>query len=394
MKKVTIILIFSSMLPQFTVSSNNPYYELSTGAEITVLTCEPGNELYSLFGHSAIRVKDSIAGIDWVYNYGIFDFSTPNFYWKFTRGKLPYQLGKYDFKYFLPEYQVEERSVYEQVLLLTSEEKQALFEFLEWNYLPENRFYLYDFLYNNCSTKIIDVILEIINNRKVTRGYESTRVDMSFRQNLEPYLVNNKPWALFGINLALGMPTDKEMTARENMFLPLNLMKQLTLSEGRKLVKPIDVLYQGNNIDKTYPNILRPYWLSWLFFTIVLLITIYEWIRSKNFVLFDKVYFGLLGALGFFILFLWFGTDHLSTKNNLNILWAFPLHLLVMLFYRSIPVNMLKYYFLITGIFSLLLLFTKNLLPQELPPEMVPLVLVVVIRTIRHQIVVRENLGL
>ena len=393
MKRITITLLLLSGLSHFTARSNDHYYDLSGNAEITVITCEPGDELYSLFGHSAIRLRDSIAGIDWVYNYGIFDFSTPNFYWKFTRGKLPYQLGKYNFEYFLPEYQSEGRSVYEQVLLLTPEERQTMFEFLEWNYLPENRYYLYDFLYNNCSTKIIDVILEIINNQQVTKGYESTLMDMSFRQNLELYLVN-KPWALFGINLALGLPTDKVMTARESTFLPLNLMEQLTQSRERELVKPINVLYQGNDIDKPYPNILKPYWLAWIFFTIVLLFTIYEWVRSKNFVLFDKIYFCLLGALGFFILFLWFGTDHLSTKNNLNILWAFPLHLLAMIFYRSIPENMLKYYFLITGIFSLLLLFTKNLLPQELPPEMVPLVLVVVIRTIRHQIVVRQNLSL
>jgi hypothetical protein len=187
------------------------------------------------------------------------------------------------------------------------------------------------------------------------------------------------------------MPTDKVMTARESMFLPLNLMEQLTRSKGRKLVKPTNVIYQGFDVDRPFPAILGPYWIAWIFFTVVLFFTVYGLIQSKNYLLFDKVYFGLLGGLGFFILFLWFGTDHLSTKNNLNILWAFPIHLLVVIFYRSFPRKFIGYYFLFTCIYSLLLLLIKNLLPQDLPPEMVPLVLVVVVRSARQYLEFRKD---
>ena len=120
-------------------------FQLSNEAEISILTCSPGKELYSLFGHTAIRVRDPKAGMDEVFNYGTFDFDTPHFYLKFAQGLLPYQLSTTSFRNFMLSYQMEERSVYSQRLRLDSLQKQQLFDLLLENYRPENRSYLYNF---------------------------------------------------------------------------------------------------------------------------------------------------------------------------------------------------------------------------------------------------------
>ncbi len=135
-------------------------FTLSPEAEISLLTCSPGNELYSLFGHTAIRVKDPAARFDRVFNYGTFDFDTPYFYLKYARGLLPYQLSHTDYRYFLHAYREEGRSVYEQRLRLDSLQKQRLLDILTENYRPENRSYLYNFLFDNCTTRSRDVILQ------------------------------------------------------------------------------------------------------------------------------------------------------------------------------------------------------------------------------------------
>lgn len=153
MKKLLFIFLLVTNLTVF-----GQKLELSPEANISIITCGPGDQVYSHFGHSAIRVKDSSLGIDVVYNYGTFDFTTPNFTLKFARGKLNYTLARQNFRYFLLSYQEEKRWVKEQVLNIDLDEKQKLFSFLETNYLPQNRDYKYDFFYNNCATKIWDVL--------------------------------------------------------------------------------------------------------------------------------------------------------------------------------------------------------------------------------------------
>ena len=135
-------------------------FKLSEYAAISILTCEPGTDLYASFGHSAIRVQDPMMQLDIIYNYGIFDFYAPNFYTNFIKGKLTYTLGRQYFSDFLFEYEMENRSVKEQVLRLDKNSRDRLFNFLEKNYRPENRDYAYDFFFNNCATKIRDLIGE------------------------------------------------------------------------------------------------------------------------------------------------------------------------------------------------------------------------------------------
>jgi len=150
--KAVLILIASLMGSQMGV------FAYTDSAKVSLLTCSPGSELYSKFGHSAIRVYDPYEGTDIVFNYGLFDFNTPNFYLKFIRGKLPYQLGIQRFYNFMWDYQSEGRKVVETPLMLDLAAQRKLLDFLEYNYRPENRQYPYDFFFDNCASRIRDVV--------------------------------------------------------------------------------------------------------------------------------------------------------------------------------------------------------------------------------------------
>jgi len=186
-------------------------------ATISLLTCAPGAELYSIFGHSAIRVQDPSKGIDEVYNYGMFSFGTPNFYVKFVKGKLPYWVSKGNFPRFMREYEREQREVFQNELLLTSDEKKEVLAFLENNIKKENRVYAYDFFYDNCSSRIRDVLETTLGER--LRWSPKEEKDYTYRNLLDLYLLDSH-WSDFGIDLILGKPTDENADVRQQMFLP------------------------------------------------------------------------------------------------------------------------------------------------------------------------------
>ena len=197
-------------------------FNFSDSTRVSLLTCSPGNALYSTFGHSAVRVYDPLSGMDAVFNWGIFDFDTPNFYWKFMRGKLLYRMGGQRFIDFYAEYQYLQRSVVETPVLLPLDAKRKLLRTIETNYLPENQKYKYDFFFDNCATRIRDVV-----ERALPITYADTnRTIKPLRRLLDEYLVE-MPWSDFGIDLILGLPADQMGTFRYEMFLPDYLGKNL-----------------------------------------------------------------------------------------------------------------------------------------------------------------------
>lgn len=303
--------------------------ELSPLSEISVLTAGSGSELYSSFGHSAIRVQDPTLSIDAVYNYGMFDFTTPNFYTKFTRGKLNYTLARQRFPYFLLGYEQEKRWVREQALDLTLDERKALFQFLETNYLPENRDYKYDFFYNNCATKIWDVLKEVYGDKLVLdENYLDERY--THRQLIHQNVPTNS-WSGFGIDMALGSVIDDIATPKEHMFLPEFIMKQMNSAQldAKPLAsKPREIL-DFEPVDNHPPFYLSPgFWLS-VFLVTVLILTYLDFKYNTRRRWLDFILFFLTGAAGLIMVFLWFLTDHTATAGNFNILWAFPLNLIV-----------------------------------------------------------------
>jgi hypothetical protein len=370
-----LILVYSVCAGQAT--------KLSPKAEISVITCGPGQEeLYTAFGHSAFRVYDPVNEIDWAYNYGVFDFNQPNFYLNFAKGYLYYRLAVQDYQRFEYMYKYFDRYVHEQVLSLTQEQKQKLFDFLEWNALPENQNYRYDYFYDNCATKIPGVLLKVFGDSVQFDGSYIT-TDYTIRELTDLYL-KYQPWGDLGIDICLGLPMDKVATPYEYMFLPeyvesgfANATIQGEL--GRvQLVKQTRVAYEAQQ--KTFTKtFFQPLVVFGFFFLIVAGLSYRDLKRTKLSVAFDILLFTVLGLVGVLLLALWVGTDHQAAAKNLNLLWALPTHLVVVFAFIRDP-KWLKGYFLVVAILSVALLLAWPLLPQKLHYALIPLVMAVAVR--------------
>ncbi len=330
MKKLSIFII--ALLSVFESFA----FPLSKEAEISILTCSPGSELYSLFGHTAIRVSDPSLRFDQVFNFGTFDFETPGFYLKYAQGLLPYQLAVSSYPFFLSGYQRENRTVYSQTLKLDSLEKQTLFDLLLENYRPENRSYLYNFLFDNCTTRSRDIVQKSLPS-SITWHLANT--DKSFWNLLDEYL-RISPWVKWGIHTILGQPGNRKATTFEYMFLPDYLMYGLDSAtyNGNPLVEKTEILYQAPP-----PKISNPWYFSpWFVFSSGILLLILLLQKQKNLKLLNTItllFFLFTGIVGALIVFLGFFTEHPITAPNWNILWANPLNLIAMwfIFSRQFP---------------------------------------------------------
>ena len=314
---------------------------------VSVLSCSPGNDLYSLFGHTAIRVfEQNDEGIrDVVYNYGVFQFDD-SFYWKFACGKLDYLLIREPFHEFQLEYLQSGRAVIEQELLLDSIQKSKLLFLLEENASRENRVYRYDFFYDNCATRVRDMIARALSPNEDRLGYRSpdasviqsllpnyypvsNKGNITYRQAIQAYL-DYQPWSDFGIDLALGLPCDDVVNAYGMMFLPDSLAASLSgLHDGdRRLVgQSIELLPREGGWDAV--GIFTPFTV----FIIWLLIHVFSGyiFRKSKWLAFlpTRILLFVTGVLGLLVVFLWFFTDHQTTVVNLNILWANPWNLVL-----------------------------------------------------------------
>jgi hypothetical protein len=299
--------------------------KLSDSSQVSVITVKQGENLYDSFGHSAIRVKDSFNKLDRVYNYGTYDFNTPNFYSKFLQGKLLYDLSSYPFHYFLKNYKQENRTIIEQVLNLSLDEKQRFFDYLENNAKPENKKYLYDFFYDNCATKIRDVTANALGENAIDFKDELLYENKTFRDLIYSKL-DKQPWSKFGIDLALGSVIDKKAKPVEYTFLPEYIQKSFTNATRKKLdfiplVKETKILYKKRE-QSIKQTIFKPFLVFNIFAFLVLLITIKDFKNKKRTKSVDFLILFTTGILGILIVFIWFATDHSTTKWNFNVFWA------------------------------------------------------------------------
>ena len=355
--------------------------KLSKEATISLLTCSPGEELYSLFGHSAIRVNDPVAGFDLVFNYGTFDFDTPNFYLKFANGNLNYMLTYGQYSRFLRSYNHEKRSVWEQSINFTSDEKQKFFVALMENAQPENKFYRYDFLFDNCATRIRDIIEDNIDGELV---YNQDELEVySYRDILHQY-GENFPWISDGLDIILGMKTDDNANQYNQMFIPDYLMKHLTSAsivndESRPLLGEPKVILSFESTSKA--SIIKPAVLFWLLFVLSLALAYVEIKRKKALVLVNRIFLLATGIVGCLIFFLWFLSRHSVTGENFNMLWAIPFNLFLAFvanwFYRSKP---FRIYLIFLVVCASMPLAFGWLIPQYLPVMIYPLCLLLISR--------------
>lgn len=313
-----------------------------------MLTVGTGEELAAKFGHSAIRFQDASLGIDEVYGYGTYDFEDPNFYLNFTRGKLAYTISRIPFKYFKKSYEIEQRWVREQVLDLNLEQRAAIVVFLENNLLPENRKYQYDFLFDNCATRIPQVFEKTLGS-SLKFDYTQRKETYTFRELIHQNLKLNS-WSNFGIDLALGAVIDREATPYELMFLPLYVYEQMkhTSLNGKPIVKKESVLVDIPPQSYPSPFLLSPvFWLSMLLL-LVGYVTYKDYRHKKRTHWLDLILFFITGLAGVLIVFLWFFTDHDATKMNFNLLWAFAPNLFIaFIFYKNSAPNWIRPYILI-----------------------------------------------
>ena len=376
--KTTFLLLF---FPFWAFSNSLNISENIESTEISVLTCDPGNEIYSLFGHSALRIKNPINGQDLVVNWGLFEFSESQFQfgYDFAKGRLKYYMGIQLMSNFITEYRRSKRGIREQVLNLSNQEKYQIIQLLEENYKPENRKYKYEFFYDNCSSRLRDVIKKVFGEN--INFYQSPKSNkFTFRETIHLYL-ESFPWLKLGIDLVLGKKIDKLVSNENLMFLPLNVEeifdKSLVENNGsiKNLVKSKNTLIESFE-NKNKLNNIEFY--SWILLAITLSLIVFK--LDKALRVWSSLNLFIIGLLGIVLVFMWIGTDHNATKMNFNLLWASPFHFILIFCLIKESWNNFTYWYLIL---SLILIFTTILfwftLTQEFNSFVKPIILELVI---------------
>lgn len=327
----TFLLLSAVVLTTQKAFANKAYrIEFFDSVEVSLLTCQPHDEVYSLYGHTALRWHDlRLGGLDLAFNYGVFDFKKPHFVARFVFGLTDYELGAYPYKYFVEEYRRFGSMVTEQVLNFTDEEKSAIHEALAINLRPENKIYRYNFFYSNCTTKARDIIEQCIKgNLKYTEreGYTPTYREMVHS------MTERNPWSRFGNDLLLGIKADQKTDLRQQEFLPYNLLYDFDhaqiYADGtyRPLVKErrIAVPAGVQIVQEGFP--LSPLICAIILLVISLLLFLLEWRQKKVYVLWDIVLMLLTSTLGIVLTLMLF-SQHPTVSLNLQIILLNPLPL-------------------------------------------------------------------
>ena len=357
MRSLTFIFFSFILMLSFSIKGQ---VQLSVYSEISIITADSGDNLYESFGHSALRLKDPILNLDLVYNYGVFDFDAPNFYSNFVKGRLLYKLVRYNFSYFLDGYKKDKRWIKQQVLNLTQPERQAFFLYLEQNATPQNATYLYDPFFDNCASKLTDITKDILKE-KVEFVDEGIEKDLSFRELMNAQFHWNT-WGSFGINLALGNKLDKRRNPIEYTYLPdyvYEIFKRSTITREGK-TEPLvekEILLSDFPSQHNGPSLFSPL----LVFGLLLVIVFYISFKKEKIIIrfLDGTILMITGCIGAFLLFLWFFTNHSTTPNNFNILWAFPpnIYIGLLVFKNKLKPWFGLYFKILIGLIGLLFIF-------------------------------------
>lgn len=313
-------------------------------ARFSLVTCSPGDEAYSLFGHTALRYIDDENGVEKVYNYGYFNFNAPNFMWRFILGETDYMVGVVSFRSFLYEYVQRGSSVTEQVLNLTPAQVARLYTLLEENCAPENRIYRYNYFYNNCTTKARDKIIEALGEgygieyASDTLGYLPT-----FRETLSAMTFSH-PWYSFGIGLLMGSDVDQDATLDELQFIPGNLMRDfadatIVAPDGNRMpaLKATNLLVKENRPAAVRDN-FTPFNASLLLLLFTLIVMLCEVRRKMTFWGYDIFLMLMQGVPGCLLLFMGLCSEHPAVDANYAMLLLNPLALVIVpvMVYRTI----------------------------------------------------------
>ncbi|RKS13383.1 DUF4105 domain-containing protein [Flavobacterium sp. 120] len=311
-KIVLFILLFSIANYSFGQS-----IQLSKNTQVSVLTCGTGNESYSLFGHTAIRVHDTVNGIDVVYNYGAFDFNTPNFVMKFIKGDLQYFAVADSYPDFINQYQYEKRAVYEQELNIPSYLKQKLFDNLNTSLASGESHYTYKFIDKNCTSMVVDIINKTLDTTAIVKNEDT---DITYRTILYPYF-DNHFYEKLGTSIIFGKKVDGLGT---QLFLPFELQKSL-----KKVTFQNHPLVQENKTLLEFEDEAPGSWWNNIY-TYILFLGFIVLINKKSI---DLFYLILIAVMGMFFTFVGFYSSHLELGYNYNILLFNPTLVGLLYFY-------------------------------------------------------------
>ena len=315
LKKI-ILFLFIIVTVHFSFGQN---IQLSKNTQVSVITCGTGNESYSLFGHTAIRVQDTDNGIDMVYNYGAFDFDTPNFVMKFIKGDLQYFAVAHSYTDFLEQYRYEKRSVYQQELRIPSPLKQQLYDNLTTSLASGESHYTYKFIDKNCTSMVVDILNSTLDTAAIVK---KTDTDISYRTILYPYF-DGHFYEKLGTSVIFGTKVDRLGT---QIFLPFELQKSLAkVSFQNQPLAP-----ENKTLLEYKKETPRSWWNN--AYTYVLFLGFIVLINNKKS---DLFYLSIMGVLGLFFVFVGFYSLHLELSNNYNTLLFNPTLLGLLYFYGT-----------------------------------------------------------
>ncbi|HKJ44017.1 MAG TPA: DUF4105 domain-containing protein [Sunxiuqinia sp.] len=375
-------LIFSSL--------KSDAFQLSPDAEISLLTCSPSDEIYAIYGHSAIRVNDPSHGFDVVFNYGVFSFETPHFIYRFAKGHTDYMLAPERFSDFYESYKRDGRSIKAQVLNLQPDAKQRMLDFLMNNAKPENRKYRYNFFYDNCATRVRDVVENEADGKVIFPT--NTGENKSFRKLVAHYQ-KVLPWTNFGILLVLGDPADTIASEYQEMFLPDYLEKHFAAAQiktgdsSRPLVKETRTIYDAGSQPKRGFDPLSPFMVCFVLLLLIVGFSIYQFrIQKMNYAL-DYVLLFITGLAGLLLLWLVTFSEHPAMSPNYNLWWAIPTNILFMVAWAVKKWRpSLKWYWKAMAVWLILFLLFNFMIPQAFPIGAYLIVLIMLTRALLHVI--------
>ena len=322
-----VLLLFFFFLSSFSFSNEQDFDRYS----ISILTVSPGKDLVDAFGHSGIRVIDRELNYDVVFNFGIYDFQAPNFYSNFVKGRPIYSLGINNYNSFISNYKNQNRAVVEHKILISNNKKDNVIQLLIENSKQENKFYIYDYFDDNCSTKVADLFIENFkdefNNSEINLSNKSKD---SYR-SLIYQMISKNSWGSLGIDICLGSFIDQDLNYRQAFFLPLEFGKFLDTLESAnpQIIESELVLESLETTEDSHLNLTSPMFILFIISILIVLITFRDFQNNKQTKVLDILLISITSMIGLLISYLWFFSDHLAASQNYNILWASPLNILL-----------------------------------------------------------------
>ena len=370
------------------------YSQKNDSIQFSLLTCAPGTEIYSLFGHTAIRYQNFTQNRDLVFNYGMFSFSTPNFIFRFVKGETDYQLGITEFVPFEAEYMFRGSSVYQQVLNLTQEEKNRLLELLVLNYQPQNRIYRYNYFYDNCTTRARDQIERCIDGKVI---YQDSVEEKSFRGIVHEF-TKGFQWEELGMDLCLGAEADETIGIRRQMFSPFymrDFADRAYIEEPDGKVRPLvlkeEVIVNAERVEEEAGFPFSPMTCAIAFLVVNVLFAVLQVLKKKIYWGWDIVLYLSQGIAGCIISFLFFFSVHPTVGSNWMILLFNPIPLLYLPFmvYNDVKRNNDRYH-IVSLVYLTFFMLLMPVIPQEFNLTVLPLALGLWCNAMSHTIVCRK----